>query len=194
CSVCPVLDLAGYPAVLDPKLKVDLRRARNKLDKNHRIAFSLATPETLPTALEDFFRLHAARWQSEGETGVLAEAALRNFHREVAAGFCERGLLRLYTLHIDGAAAAVIYAFRAHRTLFCYLSGFDPQFSKLSPGGVLLQHAVESAIAEGLTAVDFLRQPEAYKYLWGARDRINSRLRFPPSGMRNAESRELPAS
>jgi len=181
CSVCPVLEIAEYPAALNPKLKVDLRRARNKLEKNHRIQFSVATAETLPTALDGFFRLHAARWHSEGQTGVLVEAALQNFHREVAAGFSERGLLRLYTLHIDGAAASAIYAIRAHETLYCYLSGFDPQFSKLSPGGVLLQHAVESAIAEGVAAVDFLRQPEPYKYLWGARDRINSRLRVRPS-------------
>ena len=34
----------------------------------------------------------------------------------------------------------------------------------------------EQAIAEGMTEIDFLRHPESYKYLWGARDRINYKI------------------
>jgi CelD/BcsL family acetyltransferase involved in cellulose biosynthesis len=48
--------------------------------------------------------------------------------------------------------------------------------NKLSPGAVLLGWVIEEAVAEGMAEVDFLRQREAYKYLWGARDRINYKV------------------
>ena len=48
--------------------------------------------------------------------------------------------------------------------------------AKLSPGAVLLEHVIERARAEGMADVDFLRHPEAYKYLWGAKDRQNYKI------------------
>jgi CelD/BcsL family acetyltransferase involved in cellulose biosynthesis len=51
-----------------------------------------------------------------------------------------------------------------------YIGGFDPRWSALSPGTLLLGHAIEQATAEGAAAFDFLRGAEAYKYRWGAID------------------------
>ena len=61
-----------------------------------------------------------------------------------------------------------------------------PWFNKLSPGAILLAHAIERARQEGATHVDFLRGAEPYKYLWGAEDRINYAVR---PGTNNSESR-----
>jgi len=36
--------------------------------------------------------------------------------------------------------------------------------------------SIEAAIEEGFKEVDFLRQREPYKYLWGARDRVSHRI------------------
>ena len=48
--------------------------------------------------------------------------------------------------------------------------------ARLGCGTALVRRAMEAAIDEGLQKFDFLRQPEAFKYLWGARDRCNLRL------------------
>lgn len=165
CSVCPVLPLADYPGRLDPKLKVDLRRAQNRIAKSHQAQFSLASDP------EVFFHLHALRWRETPDESLLS------FQREVAVRFAERGMLRLHTLSIDDEPAAAIFAVAAHRTLYCYLTAFDPKFTKLSPGAILLAHALESAQSEGLDEADFLRGAESYKYLWGAQDRTNYRVR-----------------
>ena len=169
CSVCPVLALRDYPASMDRKHTVDLRRARNRLEKSHTVQFSTADQATLFEYLNTFFDLHNARYHS-------LDPALEAFHREAASGFLAAGLLRLHVLLIDGVTAAAIYAFAAHSRLYFYLSGFDQALAKLSPGAVLIQWAIEQAIEEGLEEADFLRDPEPYKYLWGARDRINYRL------------------
>lgn len=163
CSVCPVLELNTWPESMDPKQRTDWRRANNRLRRNTEACFSMTGD------IDAFFRLHEARWGD-------MDGALRRFHREASAQFCAAGLLRLSMLHLDGAAAASIYGFRAGATLYCYLSGFNPALAKQSPGAVLLGWAIEQAAAEGVREVDFLRQPESYKYLWGARDRVTYRI------------------
>jgi CelD/BcsL family acetyltransferase involved in cellulose biosynthesis len=46
---------------------------------------------------------------------------------------------------------------------------------------LLIGHALEAAIAEGITAADFLRGREGYKYLWGAADSSTfRRVLVPP--------------
>ena len=177
CSFCPVLALKEYPAKMDPKFRRDLHRARNKLER-HNARFA-QSPD-----IECFFTLHAKRWN------VLPDAALETFQREVAERFARLGLLRLHTLYIDDAPAAAVFAIAAHGTLYCYLSAFDAAFQKLSPGVVLLAHAIEAAREEGCHSVDFLRGQESYKYLWGAKDSATFRVR---AGKKSAESR-VPAA
>jgi CelD/BcsL family acetyltransferase involved in cellulose biosynthesis len=169
CSVCPVLDLARYPATMDRKHRTDVRRAQNKLQKHAQLQFELANEQDLTTKLEEFFRLYELRW---GEM----ETSLRKFHTEVASEFLATGSLRLCLLRIDGAAAAAIYAFTEGKTLYFYLSGYDPSLAKSSPGAVLVGWMIERAIEEGMLEADFLRKPEAYKYLWGAQDRVTYKL------------------
>ena len=47
-------------------------------------------------------------------------------------------LLRLHLLTLNAIPAAAIFAIAAHGTLYCYLTAYDPQFTKLSPGAILL--------------------------------------------------------
>jgi CelD/BcsL family acetyltransferase involved in cellulose biosynthesis len=161
CSVCPLLDLSIFPETMDHKHRTDLRRARNRVAKSAESVFTCG--------IEEFFQLYEARW------GAM-EYSIRHFHCDAASEFAASGDLRVALLHIDNRPAAAIYAFTAGRTIYCYLSGFDPAMVKLSPGTVLLGWLIEQAIAEGLTEIDFLRHPESYKYLWGARDRINYKI------------------
>ena len=105
---------------------------------------------------------------------------LRSFHREATRNFLQTGNLRLCVLRIGNQPAAAIYALTAARTVFCYLSGFSAAAARLSPGAVLLGWLIEQAVVEGFAEVDFLRDGEAYKYLWGARDRVNYRLLAAP--------------
>jgi CelD/BcsL family acetyltransferase involved in cellulose biosynthesis len=170
CSVCPVLDLRTFPDCMDHKHRIDVRRARSKLSKRPDLQFQTANSETLSRCMDEFFCLHEIRWGSMGEE-------LRQFHEDVSNRFLKTGHLRLSLLRIGGRAVAAIYAFVCGKTLYCYLSGFDPAVAKLSPGAVLLAWVIEQALADGMEEVDFLRQPESYKYLWGARDRTNYMIR-----------------
>jgi CelD/BcsL family acetyltransferase involved in cellulose biosynthesis len=180
CSVCPAIALPSkveeIDDLLDADLRVDVRRARKRIES--RIRFGQAGQETLGEYLEALFRLHAARWALVNEPGVLAAPEIQDFHRSAALEFLGRRMLRLHVLFVDDRIAALVYGFTAGRRFFAYLSAFDPALAKLSCGGVLIRHAIECAIQEGLVEFDFLRHPEPYKYKWGARDRINFALKM----------------
>jgi len=62
---------------------------------------------------------------------------------------------------------------------YYYQSGFNPEFEKISPGTLLIGHAIEQAISERQSQFNFLRGSEAYKHAWGARDQPTVRKIIP---------------
>jgi len=115
-------------------------------------------------------------------------------HREAAPLLDAVGLLRLYAMRLDGQIIAVLYCLaeaapRPNLRHYDYLGGFDPRFASLSPGTLLIAHAIERASDEGATAFDFLRGRDPYKYRWGARDQSMYTLRLWHGGSPAAECR-----
>jgi CelD/BcsL family acetyltransferase involved in cellulose biosynthesis len=166
-SVCPVLT---FPPQIPSKKRRDLRRARRAAAD---VSFEGATAATLPEHLEALMRLHGARWRSRGEMGVLFERHVQHFHAAAAPRLLAAGIARFHALRIDGAIRASWYVLHAHRRVFGYLAGFDPEISELQPGTLLMGETLDEALREGCQEFDFLRGGESYKYLWGAVDRPN---------------------
>jgi CelD/BcsL family acetyltransferase involved in cellulose biosynthesis len=179
CGVCPVITLPkswdDLVAGLDAKFRRNLHVAENRL-RHDRAEFALVAPNEVEDAVRELIRLHEARWQQRREIGMLATAALHNFHREAAARLARLGIVRLYTLRVAGETIAVQYNLRRGSRVFAYLSGFDPAHRRDSPGAALLAHSIRCAIEEGASHFDFLRNREEFKYEWGARDRVNRKL------------------
>lgn len=172
---CPVLMLPDSAAALDTavprKTLRDLRQAASRAAAAGGVRIETADIGTLASMLDDLFRLHEARWRMRGEAGVLADPAVQAFHRDAAPALGAEGMLRLYRLHIGAAVAAVCYGFAWRGRSYAYIGGFDPEMPRLSPGALILHHAIGAAIAEGCAEFDFLRGGETYKYAWGAVDR-----------------------
>ena len=89
---CPVLTLPPDPGdlatVVPRKTLRDVRQAHSRAETVGAIAIETAEHATIDTALDDLFRLHEKRWHERGEAGVLADPAVRAFHREAAREFC----------------------------------------------------------------------------------------------------------
>ncbi len=179
-QVCPSVALPGskeaYLEGLNPKYRRNLRRSWRLLEKKGGAEIEAAGEDTIPEFLDALFDLHSRQWRERNQPGVLREESIRTFHREVAAAMFRKGCLRLYRLRHVGKVISALYLFAAGETTFCYLGGFDPDEEQLSPGAVIIEHAIGEAISEGRREFDFLRGNEAYKYLWGCRDRQNYRM------------------
>lgn len=185
-SACPVLALpegtVRLADALPPKKRRDLNLARNRAARRGEVSIEAADPVSAPAFLIELFRLHALRWESRGEPGVLADDAVSRFHREALPGLAAAGMLRLRLLRIDGQAVAAYYGLSHRGREYAYLTGLDPAYDFESPGTILLAHAFEEAVAEGAREIHFLRGREAYKYGWGAVDRWNQRRSFRRAG------------
>jgi CelD/BcsL family acetyltransferase involved in cellulose biosynthesis len=178
-SACPTLRLSGDLAAVLPKTKRrKLNLARNRAARRGQVEVHSAVGDRIPATLDHLYRLHGLRWTGRGESGVLANETLQQFHQAAAPLLAEAGILRLYSLTMDGEVAAAQYGFRVGDAAYAYLAGFDPAFEFESPGVILMAHAIEEALREGAREFHFLRGQEAYKYGWGAADRWNRRRTF----------------
>ena len=170
---CVVLPLADFH--LSTHAQKKLRYYRRSLERRGRLTIESANRENLNAMLQSLFDLHAARWQRRGMPGMLGDDVIQAFHRDVAAAMLDTGVLRMYAMSLDDRPIAVFYGFADASTVYYYLSGYDPELEKLSPGTLIVAHAIESAIGDGAATFDFLRGAEDYKYTWGAKDRMNKR-------------------
>ena len=183
-DACPTLTLPAERPVetlLSPHFTRRLQADLFRLERLGKMCFEHATAENFDVHFDSLVQLHAARWSSRNEPGVLADPAVLAFHREAAAGLLTRGVLRFYRLLIDGCVAAVYYGFHHHQRSSYYLGGFDPALGSFGVGNQIVWHALRSAQREGACVFDFLRGRETYKYRWGAVDTPAFRRRLTHS-------------
>jgi CelD/BcsL family acetyltransferase involved in cellulose biosynthesis len=163
----PVVDLSGgweetYRSRLSSKRRSQHRKRLKDLDAagELRIRVVREGPE-LEEALEQALRLHALRWEGrrDGSTYGLARGA--EFHRDVLRVLAPRA--RIALLELDGSAIAFRYGLRVGDAVVGNGIGFDPAYSRYSPGWVLMFAALEDAAAEGVRRVELLGGDESYK-------------------------------
>jgi CelD/BcsL family acetyltransferase involved in cellulose biosynthesis len=159
--------------------RANLRQAHSRIHKSGGATIEMATQDTLPQFLNDLFRLHAARWLKDSQSGVLADEKVKAFHLRAAPHLLDTGILRLYRLRLRTHTVAVMYTLFGRTTLFCYLQGYDPAFAALSPGTYLMFAVMEDAIRAGANKFDLLRGEEVYKQHWRARSETTYRIQLP---------------
>jgi CelD/BcsL family acetyltransferase involved in cellulose biosynthesis len=176
---CPVLSIVGAGRELEnlisPHGRKKIRYYRRVLAREGEVRVEAANDANLDELLVALYELHAARWQRRDLPGVLGDPTVQQFHREVARAMLAAGALRMYATRLRDRIVAVFYGFAHAGTVYYYLSGYDPELEKLSIGTLVVAHAIEAAVRDGVTAFDFLRGAEEYKYVWGAKDRMNRR-------------------
>jgi CelD/BcsL family acetyltransferase involved in cellulose biosynthesis len=176
-SACPVLalDKLSLRGQVPKTILRRLQLARNRVQRRHGVV-AAASAQTAGDLLQELFRLHTARWASRDQSGVVADHLVRRFHETALPALIGCGLPRLYGLCIGGRMVGAYYGMQYRDRAFAYLTGFDPAFAYEGPGTVLIGHAIEQAVAQGVREFHFLRGREPYKYEWGARDFWNVRL------------------
>jgi CelD/BcsL family acetyltransferase involved in cellulose biosynthesis len=162
---------ATFEDVVPSKMRKRLRYAHNLATREgFRIGAATVTGANFDEMFDALARLHRARWMTHGEPGMLP-AHLEDFHREAARRLLANGNLRMHGLLFGERLGAVFYGYHAGGKTIYYLSGFDPELERFSPGNLVVAQAIQYAIEhDHARAFDFLRGAEAYKYAWGAVD------------------------
>jgi CelD/BcsL family acetyltransferase involved in cellulose biosynthesis len=165
----PVLDLADgweaiYAARTSAKRRNLHRRRRRQLARLGRVDVAIAgTLPELEPALEDAFRLHAARWQDRPEASGFATPLGRRFHRAALRALAPAGVPRIALLRLDGRAVACNYFMLVGEAMYFHELAFDPAVGQWSPGLLTTLEAIAAAEREGARRVEFLGGAERYK-------------------------------
>jgi len=165
----PVLDIsAGWDEVYrtktnSKKRNLHKRRRRQLGELGEVTAITARELPELEPALEEAFRLHAARWNGRPDGSCFATPAGQRFNRSVLRRLAALDVARITLLQLDGRAIAFHYWFAMAGCMYVHRLAFDPAVGRFSPGLVNTLDAIEAAGNEGLTRVEFLGGDERYK-------------------------------
>lgn len=169
-----------YILSVSQNMRSTLARKSRKLEREHHVEiWTVDSHSALAGALETLFELHQKRWTEAGFQGAFATSRIREFHRDVAAVFLDRGWLNLKLLLVEQIPVAAIYMFNYNGTVYYYLSGFDAdrQRANYSIGMLMYWHSIRDAIDGGMRVFDFMRGDMEYKSKFGTMTARNLRLR-----------------
>ena len=157
----------------------EIKRRRRNFEKHCGFELEIAgDARSIDADIDQFIAMHQEHWTGSGHRGALADGSLQRFHRDVARDLAARGWTFLAFLRVHGRRIAVVYGFRFNNELSIYLSGTHNtgDLRQLSPGRVLTSLVMEHASAASISAYDFMRGTEQYKYELGGVDVANHTL------------------
>jgi CelD/BcsL family acetyltransferase involved in cellulose biosynthesis len=187
-SVLPLVELAGldwkeYLASRSRQLRSQLGRKLRSLRKEHDVQFRRTRrAEEVADDLGILFSLHDARWAERPEDSAFSDPVVREFHVEFAMAALERGWLRLTAMEVDGVPIAALYGWLIGGRWSYYQAGFDPEWSRHSPGFLLLGETIQAAIDEGAREYDMLLGEEPFKRRFATSSRRVCTVVLAPRG------------
>ncbi|HET6905364.1 MAG TPA: GNAT family N-acetyltransferase [Rhodanobacteraceae bacterium] len=172
-DLCTIAHARGDDGLgcINGKTRRNLRLAQRNLAREGEVAIAPLPKSEWRGAARTLEWLHGRRWRQRGESGKLADPLMCAFMRSVIPDLGQAGLLRFYRLKCDNRPLAAAFVMRCGGSAHFYLTGFDPAWSRYSPGLLTVAAAMRGTFAEGVDEFHFLRGREAYKYRLGAEDR-----------------------
>ncbi len=180
---------ADYFRGVSRNLRGDVLRKWRRLEEEGRVSFEVADGTTnLEEGLEETFAVEAASWKGERGTAIASRPDTRRFYTEMARWAAGAGILRLSVLRLEGRPLAVELGLECSRVYYSLKHGYDPAYSRFSPGKLLAYRLLERAFASELSTFEFLGGDEPHKLLWTDTTRELGLLQaFSPSPAGRAE-------
>ena len=187
-------DYATYLSKLSKNMSYNLGRYWRKLQDHGATLHVWRSKDEVERGVKVLKELSDARWDF---TNVLKTPGMMPFVEKAARELAKDGSVVFHSLQIKEQPIAITMGFEDDGRYMYYLSGFDPDHSKYSPGSVLLSKIIEECHARGKREVDLLRGAEAYKYRFNAVNREQAHLRTVNRGLLRSAGyalREAPLS
>lgn len=165
----PYIDLPNtWDAYVSTLNRHDRHELKRKLKKAESEQVTLVLSQNVRSDTDEFFRL--MQLSNIQKKDFLTEK-MQAFFRDFIQTFSVQDTLELFFLKKEEKNIGSVILFTYKDAVLLYNSGFDPAFSSLSPGFVLVALTIRHAIEKGRKRFDFLRGNERYKYDLGGRER-----------------------
>jgi CelD/BcsL family acetyltransferase involved in cellulose biosynthesis len=145
------------------KTRQNYRRGRKALEEAGALQFRLLPPDAPLAPVLDRLAVLKGKWLSARaihsdlfDDGAVALAALVD-------ALAQAGVLHVFVLESQGNVIAVSINFVQRGTMMAFVTTYDPDFERASPGMVLMMDYIQWSIDHGLGTVDFLCGAEAFK-------------------------------
>jgi CelD/BcsL family acetyltransferase involved in cellulose biosynthesis len=119
--------------------------------------------DNIDKLIQDLLTVNQIRWNSRGHAGITEIDLYTNWANELF----NHNRLYLEVAYSKDRPIAAIMCVKNSESLMYVAGGFDIEFSKLSPGKVMILRAIEESCNHNLKTFDFLRGLESYKLKWG---------------------------
>ena len=174
-------DWATFRAGLRGHLKKSVRHAYNGLRRDgHTWSFEVVDdPGELPAALDDLFRLHAARAARHlkpRHRDYYARPEERAALRAAADTLAPGGFLAVCRLRVDGIVVAARTVFHGRGAVYLHDAGADPAWSRYAVATTLTSECLRWAIEQGATVAHLGTGDDPSKARWRSRQRSLRRL------------------
>jgi len=190
--VCPAIELPhsfdDYLASLPRKRRANLQRHLRRLDGGEVELRELNGEGELRSAIRRWHEIRERQWRAKRRRmyGLQVTARFRDFIADVVVALVPAGMASLWEFRSHGEVVGLNLNFHDPRSFYWYLGGYEPEFGSLGIGKVAIGHAIRSSITAGRSLYDFTRDPEPYKYWYGAEDRISPSMLAAAPGARGA--------
>jgi len=145
------------------KTRQNYRRGRKVLEDAGKVTFRLLPADEPLAPVLDRLSFLKRKWLAERayESGLFdADAPVL---AALVDSLARLGILRVFVLELDGALVAVSINFVQRGTMMAFVTTYDPDFERASPGMLLMMDYIQWSIDNGLNTVDFLCGAEAFK-------------------------------
>lgn len=126
----------------------------------------LAPDEPLGPMLERLSSLKRRWLDVRGRTSTLFEKGEMTLTALVEA-LARAGVLRVFVIEVNGKFVAISINFEQQGTMMAFITTYDPDFERASPGTLLMTDYIRWSFDHGLHTVDFLCGAEAFKQRFG---------------------------
>jgi len=166
-----------------------IKRYRKQLiDRKGVTVKKIVKRDDLDAVIDSLFDLHFARSQEKGIQSTFVSSRIASFHKNLAKCIKDSGWFRLYLLEHQDKIICALYGFLFNNSFYAYQSGFDPSWSKYSPGSVIIHIALEDLREEKVRDFDFLGGKSSYKQYWSETTRrMNNYLIYGNTWLSRAE-------
>jgi CelD/BcsL family acetyltransferase involved in cellulose biosynthesis len=164
----------------------DLRRARRNAEKQGTLRVEVIVPDrsSLESLLAEAFRVEAANWKGREGSALALDLQVGTFYRRFAEAACERGCLRIGLAWIGERAVAMQLAVEMNGAFWLFKMGYDEEFSRCSPGQLLMVESLRFARQRGCDRFELMGQSEAWNQIWTQQVHSALTVRIHPSGIR----------
>jgi CelD/BcsL family acetyltransferase involved in cellulose biosynthesis len=142
----------------------DFRRAARRAAELGEVSFEILspTPGEFDALFDEAISVEGRSWKREAGTAIAVDGAKERCFRHFFSSACASGTFRIAFMRIDGRAVAMQMALEWGGRYWLFKIGFDEEYSRCSPGTLLMLETIGWAAKRGLGAYELLGNVEPW--------------------------------